>query len=320
MAYQRSKYPPWSWSSSRKASFTECRRKYYYNYYLAHNGWEAGAEDLAKKAYRLKNLTGIHLLLGSAVHEVAEYACKIIGGGGDKPDKDVIIDKIRFLLNEAWKESKILARDPSPWEASPKKYLFLYEFYYGYGISPDVIKKIKEKLRLSVENLISCPSLKELAETGTEMKLVENMDTFDLFDTPVYAIPDLVYKRADGKWIVVDWKTGKENDTHPAQINVYCMYLRDKMGVDVKDMLGRVEYLLTGTSRDVEVTGETFAEAENDIKESIEEMRAALSDPEENIPFDMYSYPLAKHKRFCRWCSFYELCEDELAQLEDNSF
>ncbi|NLB35351.1 MAG: PD-(D/E)XK nuclease family protein [Elusimicrobia bacterium] len=314
MSYQRSQYPPWSWSSSRKASFVECRRKYFYNYYLAHNGWEFGADELSKTAYRLKNLTGIHLLLGSAVHEVAEYTCKIIDSSGKLPTEETLTDKVRFLLNEAWKESRQLTKDLSPWKASPKKYLFLYEFYYGYGISKDLIAKIKEKMQFSIKNLLTCKSIKELQEEGVEMRLLESMDTFELFGTPVYAVPDLVYKRADGKWVVVDWKTGKEDDAHAAQLNVYCMYLRDKMGVDVEDMIGRVEYLLTGNYRDVEVTKETFEETERDIKESIDEMKAALADPEENIPHDMYSYPLSESKRFCRWCNYYELCEEELSQ------
>ncbi len=312
MAYQRTKYPPWSWSSSRKSTFRECRRKYYYNYYLAHNGWEKDAGELSKKAYRLKNLTGIHLLLGSAVHEVAEYTCKILAGGGKLPEEKLLIDKIRYLLNQAWKDSKALAKDPSPWMENPKQYLMLYEFYYGYGISESIIERIRKKMRDSTANLLISRSINEIASKGYEVVFAENMDTFELYGTPVYAIPDLVLKRPDGKWIVIDWKTGKEAVGHPAQINVYCMYLSKKKGVPPEEIKGRVEYLLTGNASDVEVSRDTFTEAETDIMKSIDEMKESLLDPDKNIPKEMSEYPLTEHRKLCRWCSFYELCEDEL--------
>lgn len=40
MAYIRREYLEFSWSYSRKNSFHDCLRKYYYHYYASHNGWE----------------------------------------------------------------------------------------------------------------------------------------------------------------------------------------------------------------------------------------------------------------------------------------
>ncbi len=311
MVFTRTEYPVFSWSSSRKGTFDECRRKYYYNYYLAHNGWEDGADEEARLAYKLKKLTGIHLLLGSAVHEVADYAAKIVKSENRLPSEDTMIEKVRFLLNSAWKESQ----QPDLWEQNPNRYLILHSFYYGDGLSRDVVDKIKNKLYAAVPNILKSKTFKEILSCGGDsIKLHESMDTFSLFDVDIYAVPDLVYKNSSGKWVVADWKTGKEHDSHPSQIHVYCLYLADKYGVAAEEMTGRVEYLLTGVTREVEVTGDSLDTAVQEIKESIEKMKKELKDSEQNIPLAKEKYPLARHRHFCRYCNFYQLCREELQE------
>ncbi len=310
MAYQRTKYPPWSWSSSRKGTFRECKRKYYYNYYGAHNGWESDAPEEAKQAYRFKNLDGIYLILGSAVHEIAEFTCKIIDSTSKLPEESKLIDKVRYLLNQAYTESK----NPEAWYRSPKQNFMLQEFYYGGGLSNNLIKQIKERMRKAVPNLLTSQSISEIVKDKCEIKIAERMDTFMVGDTPVYAIPDLVYKDKGGSWIVVDWKTGKEYDSHLAQITIYAIYIMEKFNLKIKDVKGRVEYLLTGRSRDVEITPETVKEVRSEIVESIKNMKEYLKDETENIPKSKENFPLTRHTRFCRWCNFYELCKEEIGR------
>ncbi|MFC2061987.1 PD-(D/E)XK nuclease family protein [Elusimicrobiota bacterium] len=309
MAYQRTEYPQWSWSSSRKSTFTECHRKYYYNYYLSHNGWENDAPEEAKRVYKLKNLDGIHLLFGSAIHEVAEEICRAAVSSQEIPGIQTVKDKIRDILNKAWKESK----EPHLWESNPKKYSMLFSFYYGSGLNENTIDKIKGKMDKAIPNLFSSDTVKEISSSDDyEIKIAESMDTFEMFDTAIYAIPDLVLKRPDGKWVVVDWKTGKEHDSHPNQINIYALYLKEKWGIKEKDLTGRVEYLVTGKSVDVPIDKKSISQTCKEIEKSINEMKGFLKDPDNNIPFEKEKYPLAKHRNFCKWCNFYELCEKEL--------
>jgi CRISPR/Cas system-associated exonuclease Cas4 (RecB family) len=308
VAYQRTKYPPWSWSSSRKSTFRECKRKYYYNYYGAHNGWESSAPEEAKQAYRLKNLDGIYLILGSAVHEIAEFTCKIIDSTSKLPEEAKLIDKIRDNLNRAYAESK----NPETWYSSPKQNFMLQEFYYGDGLSGRMIKLIKERMRKAVPNLLTSKSISEIIKDKCEIKIAESMDTFMMGNTAVYAIPDLVYKDKEGNWIVVDWKTGKEYDSHPAQITVYAIYIMEKFNIKAEDIKGRVEYLLTGHNRDVEITPDTVKKVRDEITESIKNMRKYLEDVEENIPGSKEKFPITGHTRFCKWCNFYEMCKEEL--------
>ncbi len=306
MAYKRTEYPVWSWSSSRKSTFSECQRRYYYNYYLSHNGWEEEASPESKQAYRLKQLTGLHLLLGSAVHQAAEKTCNTITQTGKLPDEKILINIVRDILNNAWKES-INKREE--WLKNPKSYSMLHEFYYGGKVLKEIVEKIKDKMQKSVPNIIKSDSVKEILKDECKIRITENMDTFELFDTPIYAIPDLVFEGPNGKWVVVDWKTGKEHSSHPNQISVYCMYIREKYGINEENILGRAEYLGTGKTLDIAISRESLKETENEIKHSIDEMKEVLLDPGNNIPREKEYYPLAKHRRLCPWCNFYEMCK-----------
>lgn len=309
MIYKKTEYPLWSWSSSRKSAFSECLRKYYYNYYLSHNGWEDDANFESKQAYRLKKLTGLHLLLGSAVHQAAEYACKTVADTGDVPEEKILMDNVRDMLNKAWSESRNKKQE---WMARPNSYSMLQEFYYSGSVPKETIEKIKDKMKISVSNIISSDSVREILNNNCKIRIIEDMDTFELFDTPIYAIPDLVFERPDGMWVVVDWKTGKEHDSHLGQINVYCMYLKEKHGVKEENITGRVEYLLTGRAKDVAISRESFEETRREISKSVDQMKAVLLDPENNIPKEKTEYPLAEHSRLCPWCNFYEMCKEEL--------
>ena len=39
MAFEIRAYPDFSWSQSRRSTFRECPRKYFWHYYGSHNGW-----------------------------------------------------------------------------------------------------------------------------------------------------------------------------------------------------------------------------------------------------------------------------------------
>ena len=67
MPYQHRENPEFSWSYSRHKKFKDCLREYYYHYYLTHNGWEDDVLDIRKKAYRLKKLANLDILIGNEI-------------------------------------------------------------------------------------------------------------------------------------------------------------------------------------------------------------------------------------------------------------
>src|SRR5690554_1475593 len=98
MAYVRREYPEWSWSFSRHQTFSSCHRKYYYQYYASHNGWEQQGTELATTAYRLKKITNLYTTLDDAVHKVAENLVRLARKGNKLPEASEVEETIRENL------------------------------------------------------------------------------------------------------------------------------------------------------------------------------------------------------------------------------
>ncbi|MFC2091824.1 PD-(D/E)XK nuclease family protein, partial [Elusimicrobiota bacterium] len=260
--------PAWSWSSSRASVFNECKRKYLYNYYLSHKGWLQNAPIYHKQAYRLKKLTNLHLLLGTVVHQAAEYVVTSLKKDKAIPDINVLFDNnIRKSFFDAYNNSRILwdGEKRAQWEDGLlRNQMILQEYYYGAGNSYEQVRsslkdqigmRIKIKREKCMGNLLGSHTVDEIKKNeNCSIDVLEDMDTFDFQGTPVYAIPDLVFRKENGTCTVVDWKTGKEDSAHINQISVYCIYMREKKHIDEESLVGRLEYLLSGRFKDVRIT------------------------------------------------------------------
>ena len=73
-----------SWSRSRDNVFSECKRRYFYHYYGAWGGWEAGATEDVRRLYVLKQLASRQMWGGRVVHDAIEMALHIFGAGRDE--------------------------------------------------------------------------------------------------------------------------------------------------------------------------------------------------------------------------------------------
>src|SRR5690606_3120172 len=104
MAYVRREFPDKSWSISRRQTLDECARKYYWQYYGSHNGWERDAPALAKEAYRLKQLTNLYLVLGDALHQAAASALLRVKEHNELPNEQSITQQIRSMLNDTFRK------------------------------------------------------------------------------------------------------------------------------------------------------------------------------------------------------------------------
>ena len=62
-----------SWSASRAGGFATCRRRYYFDYYLSWNGWNASAPQERRTAYLLKKMTRMPMLAGDLVHQAIQH-------------------------------------------------------------------------------------------------------------------------------------------------------------------------------------------------------------------------------------------------------
>lgn len=312
MAYVRREYPDKSWSISRRQTLDECARKYYWQYYGSHNGWERDAPPRAQEAYRLKQLTNLYLVLGDALHQAAASALMSYKERNVPPSEQTITQQVRDILNNTYRMSK--AEDArQQFQAAPKRYPMLHEMYYGYGPSTDLINKIKERMAVCIANLLRSQSFREACSPAVvEIVKIDQLDSFELDGNKVYAVPDLLYRLENDTWVIVDWKTGTEADEHGDQVRVYALYARNKLQVPLSRLIVRLEYLATGECVEARVTEEELEFTQEAIMSSVRMMDAFLLDPEKNQPRPIDAFPIRDETRLCRFCNFYALCEEEI--------
>ncbi len=317
MPYQRNEYPAFSWSHSRRATFLECPRKYFYQYYGSHNGWEAEAPESARLAYRLKNLTSLSLEVGAAIHEAASNAIHQARSGASVPTAEALYRSARNRLNSAWSQSKNRAE----WELSPKWRRMFHEFYYDTGIGENKIADSKDQILTCLDNLLKSVSLREaVAAPSVEVKNVEEFITFNIDNTEIHAVPDLVYRKGGGAWIIVDWKSGYAQGDNAKQALVYALYLRERNGVSASDIRVRIELLARGSTEDHSFTENDLDNCVEDIRDSVSAMKTYLIDADLNAPVEKAGFPLRSDTSVCRFCNFYELDQDEIASTQAGPF
>ncbi|HHT43682.1 MAG TPA: PD-(D/E)XK nuclease family protein [Firmicutes bacterium] len=309
MAYVRTEYPQWSWSFSRQQIFASCRRRYYYNYYASHNGWEQGAPPEAALAYRLKKLSNIYTVLGDAVHKCAQSMVERLSLGRSLPSAEAVEEEIRRQLRRVWKSSR---DDRDLFLMRPNRVDMLHEFYYGRGVSESVVERINQRIVQASEGLVNSSVWDELAAAGAEVISCEQFDTILIADTPVYAVPDLVFRKPGGEWVVVDWKTGEEAEENRDQVALYVLFVHKKYQAPVEQITARLEYLNLKTKIEMRFDVQDVRAVEQSALESMERMRELLRSPELNAPQPKGSFPLTEDRDQCPWCSFYELCQEEL--------
>ncbi len=317
MTYERSEYPGWSWSHSRQTTFQECPRKYFYHYYASHNGWEETAPESVRLAYRLKNLTSLPLEIGAAVHEGASTAIHQARSGASTPTVDELYEQARNRLNKAWKDSE----SRTEWERSPKRRRMFHEFYYDTGIGENKIAEARELLHRCFDNLLNSKSFREvIAAPFYEVKNVEQFVTFLIDETPIHAVPDLIYRKGDDTWTVVDWKSGKREEDNREQALVYALYLRERHGVKGPDISVRIERLALGTAEDYAYPQHDLDYGVARIRDSIAAMRTYLIDTEVNEPYEKINFPLRSDTSICKFCNFYEMDGEEIAAAQAGPF
>jgi len=302
MAYKHRKYPEWSWSLSRHRIFKNCLRKYYFQYYKSHNGWEWDAPEENKKVYRLKKLQSVDAILGNTIHHLLH---KIIHDGYPLKRKNIDM-KIRKELNNAFRQSK----NKPAWKVNPSKHIMLKEIYYEDDLSESKVEFINFKKDKILNYLMNS----NIVESIKDSYSVKSFDTgtfenFEFNKTKVYAIPDLIYKKDKNESPnIIDWKTGKEKNSNIEQLKLYAYYYYKK-----NDYQGEINtsfvYLYEQHKKDYEFSYDIIDEVESKINKSIKEMKQYLEKPKWNKPLPQSEFIKRTNDVVCSYCKYRELCD-----------
>lgn len=304
-----------SWSTSRARNFASCRRRYYHDYYLSWLGWRRDAEPERRQAYLLKKMTRMPMFAGDIVHRaIAEYYARRDQGLGWTAEEATTWAIAE--LRRGYKESR-----DGGWKARPAKSVRLSEHHYeeprideASGAAGTYGKRYVDRITTCLEAFFRMPALAAArgAEPG-DWLACEDMSTFELFGTKVFAVPDFAFvdRTAGGEGTVriVDWKTGRPSEADRFQLEVYAFYARERWGVEPARTRPEDVYLGTGEIAAFEVDDETLTSTLERIETSISEMRAVHFDADRSVG-DPEDFPMVPEgdARECASCNYRELC------------
>ena len=211
------------------------------------------------------------------------------------------------------------------WKASPAKSVRLAEHHYeedrideGSGAAGDYGKRFVERITGCLGAFFEDPKLESARESQPgDWLACEDMSTFELFGTKVFAVPDFAYWDSErgsgerGTVRILDWKTGRPAEGDRFQLEIYAFYARDHWGVDPRSTTAADVYLLSGEVAEVQVTDEALESALGRIETSIGEMRAVHFDADASKG-DPGDFPMVSEDRAgfeCSGCNFRELCD-----------
>ncbi|MGG7325216.1 PD-(D/E)XK nuclease family protein [Clostridium baratii] len=306
-------YPEKSWSISRIKTIKSCLREYYYTYYGSHRGWDPEASYEQKYSWRLKKLTNIWLAFGDVIHKAIKNIIDFKKNNIDKEiDVDALKEFVRTNLNIIVKQS---SRKDSilRWNEYPKGNMLL-EYYYDGKLEREDILEIKERIEQCVENIFESKTFFDINK-GEYLDILEvdegNFDYFFHEGVKVFALIDLLYLDNDRNIVIVDWKTGKQNEEDREQLLVYLLYVMKKYNVPVEKVKGRVEYLLQGEHVEYSFTNDDVEHIKNRISLEINVINALLVDENNNIPKDKDTFIMCDEDFKCNKCKYRRLCKKE---------
>jgi PD-(D/E)XK nuclease superfamily len=294
-----------SWSRTRDNVFQECRRRYYYHYYGAWGGWDAGAEETARILYALKQLGTRHMWAGRLVHEAVERSLLALRDGYALSETSLVEDTVR-QMREEWKASRAGVYRESPKRAG------LFEHEYRVPIKDREWQALRDHVIRCLRNFHRLALLAEIKRTPAyRWILIEDIGSFPWEATTIFTAPDFGYWNEADRLQLIDWKTGGGGEDAALQLGGYALYALEVLRVE----LPRVD-LLEVNLREGRVMShpwdeESLERVREHIRLSVRSMKAYLKDPEQNLAEEA-NFEKTEDVRICRWCNFRQLCRPEL--------
>lgn len=293
-----------SWSKSRDEEFHECRRRYFYNRYLAWGGWEKNAPERTRLAYIYRNLKNRYAWKGESVHHAVEKVLKALRVG-----RRITCDEATHQMSESMRAGYRSSKARLYYQ-DPKNNLGLFEHEYEKTVTDETWKKVHDEAVGCLRNFYNSEFFRELeSDDKKSWVLIEDLEEFLIEKATVYVKLDFARRHANHIEIY-DWKTGKSDTEASVQIGAYALYAMDKW----KESLSNIRAFLVNISTEFvapteQILNEGILEdAKKTIALSIAEMRSCLTDPLKNIPKPEEEFPYTENDRLCDYCAFKKIC------------
>ncbi len=213
-----------SWSWSRHQTFAACAYRYWLMYYGSWGGWKANAPAEVRRRYVEKKLSNRHQWAGIVVHEVA---AKVLGAlrEGRRPEPERVVEHTRQRVE---RDLRLAAgTEHLRW---PSRVLGLQEYYYRDQEGLDALPEVAARITRQVAGLFENAIFQRLSSVPERIVEVEHLHRTPIGGVSVWVSMDVLVRAEDGRYIVVDWKTGDHHAS--AAVNA-------QLGVYVADVLAR---------------------------------------------------------------------------------
>ena len=255
-------------------------------------------------AYRLNKLTSLDALLGQQIDERARELEAAARSGMPLPSPEELETRTRQALRRAWQTSK---SGRAAFEDRPSKVVMLRSLYLEQDTQPET-DRLNEKAGPCVAGLIATPHWERLRACGDAGRIeIPDFASFQYDGLKVFAAPDMAYVH-QGTLHVIDWKSGREDDTNPMQVLLQLWWtLETYPALGDLAIHGHLEYVAAGRTQPVEAAPDFREQAAETVHSGVAQMRALLADPERNIPLEMAAFE-RRESGLCRSCNFFPVC------------
>ena len=304
MTFEIKPYPEFAWSISRQRKLDHCPRAYFYTYYLGWNGWLDDAPTETRVAYRLGKLTSLDALLGQQIDVRARELEAAARTDAVLPEADELEVRTREALRQLWTQSM---KGRATFEARPNRVTMLRSIYMDQDTQPET-DRLNQKAGPSMQALLATSHWERLRACG-DAGCVEVPDfaSFPHDGVKVFAAPDLAYVH-DDVLHVIDWKTGRADDTQPIQVLLQMWWaLKTYPELEGLEIRGCLEYVVAGRTQPVQAAADFRDQAAETVQAGVAQMRSLLADPEQNIPLEMAAFE-RRESGLCRRCNFLPVC------------
>lgn len=282
------------WSYSRYATFQQCKRKYYYEYY--------GKRDIenVSKIRILKDLTSVPLEIGNISHKLIQAMLSRLQKSAEEIDREKFYDYARRLTHDVCKDKKF------------------EDIYYERRDAIDFDNEIFTPVMEAMKNFLESDRLQWLFEEALVSKddwIIEFEDNNKFGECRIdnhkaYCKVDFLFP-VDDKLHIIDWKTGREDYAkHSIQLRGYAGWANFQFGTDLSMIRTTVAYLLPEYN---ETTIELNEYDIDDFAMRVREQTAAMYEycevPELNIPLPKEKFEMTPLLNFCKTCKYRELCD-----------
>jgi hypothetical protein len=294
-----------SWSKSRDGAFNACLRGYYYHYYGSWNGWRHDAPPDVRELYVMKNLQSISTWRGSVVHQAAREVAESLREGRPLSVEQALLS-VRERMRRDFDDSRT-----GRYRNRPNRLCGLEEHYYGQVIEGDTLRETMFAAEGSIKRLYSTSSYLTMLQLGSLGILeVEKLQSTTLSGCKVWVSPDVILRGADGRWMIVDWKTSTSaaGEATKLQLAIYGIYAAHAYHVGADQLVGIEENLRLGEQHVFPLNEWVLAEAHRYVEGSVRKMQGLLHDAERNIAL-FRDFPMTENLALCLDCRFRRACE-----------